>query len=145
MNLSTSSPLTRRRHVPGQLQGHPARMVHEKFAKACQAGRLDDAQQIFNVARTVSPIAVDRPGSDRKTPLFHGIVSHCPAVVRYLVVQCRADVSRRSFVFFRVDCSVVNFESCDEPPVVTAARAGTAEILECLLQVSFEMCLFLPV
>jgi hypothetical protein len=113
----------------------PARMFHEKFVKACKTGCLREVEQLFNVGSSLSPIDVDRADSERKTALFYAIVSQKTPVVRFLVTKCQADVSKRSFVFFGCNSSAVNLESCDEPPVVTAARAGTAEILSYLLQV----------
>ena len=73
--------------------------------------------------------------NDRKTALFHAITARCLPLVR-LLLRSGADPHKRSFVFFRLDCSAFNFESCDEPPLVTAARAASTDILRCLLQAS---------
>lgn len=104
-------------------------LIHEKFLKACRAGKLCDIEQLFRC----HSIDLDAVGNDHKTPLFHAITARCLSAVRFLVKH-GANVCKKSFVFFRLDCSAINFESCDEPPLVTAARAGSTEILLCLLQ-----------
>lgn len=109
----------------------PGSLLHEKFVKACRGGRLDDVEQL--VLGSSTAIDVNQPSNDRKTALFHAITSRCLPLVRFLL-KCGANVRKRSFVFFRLDCSAFNFESCDEPPLVTAARSGSTDILRCLLQ-----------
>ena len=86
------------------------------------------------VLNSSSPIDVDQSSNDRKTALFHAVTARSLPLVRFLLA-CGASVHKRSFVFFRLDCSAFNFESCDEPPLVTAARVGSTDILRCLLQV----------
>jgi len=110
----------------------PGSLLHEKFIKACRGGRLDDVEQL--VLGSSTAIDVNQPSNDRKTALFHAITSRSLPLVRFLL-KCGADVRKRSFVFFRLDCSAFNFESCDEPPLVTASRSGSTDILRCLLQV----------
>lgn len=104
-------------------------MIHEKFLKACSSGKLCDIEQLCRS----HDVDLSAAGNDRKTPLFHAITSRSLSAVRFLI-QNGADVCKKSFVFFRLDCSAINFESCEEPPLVTAARTGTTEILTCLLQ-----------
>lgn len=104
-------------------------LVHEKFLKACKSGKIYEIEKLFGCYA----LDVNAPGKDHKTPLFHAICSRSLSAVKFLLNH-GADVTKKSFVFFRLDCSAVNFESCDEPPVVTATRAGTEEILKCLLQ-----------
>lgn len=104
-------------------------LIHEKFLKACKSGKVYEVEKLFSC----HTIDVDAFGRDHKTPLYNAICSRSLPVVRFLIKH-RADVCKKSFVHFRLDCSAVNFESCDEPPVVTATRAGTPEILRCLLQ-----------
>lgn len=110
----------------------PSSLLHEKFVKACRSGRVHDVEQL--VLSSPTAIEVNQPSNDRKTALFHAITARSLPLVRFLL-KCGSSVHKRSFVFFRLDCSAFNFESCDEPPLVTAARVGSTDILRCLLQV----------
>jgi len=126
-----------RRAVCGALQRRqdgrlPSSLLHEKFVKACRSGRVHDVEQL--VLSSPTAIEVNQPSNDRKTALFHAITARSLPLVRFLL-KCGASVHKRSFVFFRLDCSAFNFESCDEPPLVTAARVASTDILRCLLQV----------
>lgn len=104
-------------------------LVNEKFLKACRSGKIYEVERLLSC----HTIDVNVLGRDHKTPLYNAICARSLPVVQFLIDH-NADVSKKSFVFFRLDCSALNFESCDEPPVVTATRAGTSEILRCLLQ-----------
>lgn len=104
-------------------------LVHQKFLKACSSSsKLNEIKDLFE--RHV--IDVNLSGNDDKSALFHAINARSLSIVEFLV-RNGSDVTKKSFVFIRSDSSAVNFESCHEPPLVTAARIGSTEILRCLL------------
>ena len=51
-----------------------------------------------------------------------------------LLIKHGADVNKESTVFYGKDCDSPSFETCQEPPVVTAARVACPLVLQCLIR-----------
>ena len=74
---------------------------------------------------------------DGKSALYHAINQQHVAIVETLL-QHNADVNLASFCSYHRDNSGVQLISCDEPPIVTAARSGNVVIIKMLLDVSMQ-------
>ena len=99
----------------------------DKLLTAVCAGNLLSVERLLSL----SDIDVNVPGSDGKTALFHAITKNCLDIVAFLKEK-GADVNQMNYLSNYRDYSR-QLLSCDEAPLVTAARMQRTKIVEYLL------------
>lgn len=100
-------------------------LTTEKFLSSVKEGRINAVQDFILSDKSL----LGRVGFYGKTALFHAISSRNLRMVEVLL-KGGCDVEQMSFVSYHRDRLV----SCDESPVVTAARLGEVEMVRRLLE-----------
>ena len=100
----------------------------EKLISASKQGNLNSLTDLLSQ----KTLDVNHIGHDGKSALYHAISQqHIPAIKALL--QHGVDVQQTSFATYHRDHTGVHLISCDEPPLVTAARVDNTEIVQILL------------
>ena len=102
----------------------------DKLYRACKNGNDKVVSEILSVS---TDLDINKAGNDGKTALFHAINERCVNTTRQLL-QHNANPHKASFISYHRDRSSVQLVACDEPPIVTAARVGSLEILQLLME-----------
>lgn len=108
-------------------------LFKERLFHACQQGKSRSAHDVIMKYPNDNNHIVNCLSADLKTPLYVAIAAKSLPLVR-LLLKHGADVNKESTVFYGKDCSSPSFETCQEPPVVTAARVGCPQVLQCLIR-----------
>ena len=102
----------------------------DKLHRACKAG---NEKVVAGILASSTDLDIDKAGNDGKTALYHTINERGVNTTRQLL-EHNVNTQKSSFISYHRDRSSVQLIACDEPPVVTAARVGSVEIMQLLLE-----------